>query len=91
MLAFLYDAFAAPDSIPESFHNLNVQPGQREQRIPWKDEMEDVYLFWKSVRAAFGLVSLIIKLVNTVVLLVSLGGSIVLRQAGKLIETSRLK
>jgi Protein of unknown function (DUF3435) len=53
-LAFLYDAFAAPDLTPESFYNLKVLPGQGEQRMPWKDEMEDVYLFRKSVRTAFG-------------------------------------
>jgi len=53
-LAFLYDAFAAPNLTPKSFYNLKVLPGQGEQRMPWKDAMEDVYLFRKSVRTAFG-------------------------------------
>ncbi|OCK73115.1 hypothetical protein K432DRAFT_430744 [Lepidopterella palustris CBS 459.81] len=51
-LAFLYNAFAAPDLTPERFYNLKVLPGQGQQPLPWKDEMEDVYLFRKSVRTA---------------------------------------
>jgi Protein of unknown function (DUF3435) len=53
-LAFLSDAFAAPDLTPESLYSLKVPPGQGELRMPWKDEMEDVYVFRKSVRTEFG-------------------------------------
>ena len=53
-LAFLYDAFAVPDLTPESLYNLKVPTGQGQLPLPWKDEMEDVYIFLKSVRTAVG-------------------------------------
>ncbi|KAJ9646989.1 hypothetical protein H2199_001975 [Coniosporium tulheliwenetii] len=55
-LAFLDQAFAAPDlTSPEQLYSLNVLPGQNQQPLPWREEMEDVPLFRKSERTAHGI------------------------------------
>ncbi|KAF2752834.1 hypothetical protein EJ05DRAFT_505659 [Pseudovirgaria hyperparasitica] len=54
-LAFRRGAFAVPDLTPAQFYDLKVLPGQRQQLIPWKEEVQDDYLFPRSVKTSLGI------------------------------------
>ena len=53
-LAFLLDAFDVPGLTPSRLYSTKVLHGKGQQIFPWKHEMEDAYIFRKSVRSTFG-------------------------------------
>ena len=53
-LAFLRDAFDVPGLTPSQVYGSKVLACKGQQLFPWKREIEDAYIFRKSVRSAFG-------------------------------------
>ena len=53
-LAFLRDAFDVPGLTPSHVYSSKVLACKGQQLFPWKREIEDAYIFRKSVRSAFG-------------------------------------